>query len=202
MKINKYTDGEVIELIKENRRIESPIRQLYKDYFEGITHFIKKNGGTQYDGEDIFQEVVVVFIDLIQREKFRGDSSIKTFLYAIGRNLWFNELKKRNRTLTRDTEYYKTSEGVDEDINTFISMNESKKQVMLIIDKLGEICKKILIAYYYDSLSMKEIFEKLDYESEQVVRNKKYKCMKQLTELLDQNDEIKMSFKNSLVYGS
>jgi DNA-directed RNA polymerase specialized sigma subunit len=79
--------------------------------------------------------------------------------------------------------------------------NESKKQVLSVLDELGETCRKILVHYYYDDLSMKEIFERMDYESEQVVRNKKYKCMKQLTQMLENNSTVKNSLKDFLVHG-
>jgi hypothetical protein len=38
--------------------------------------------------------------------------------------------------------------------------------------------------FYYENLSMKEILEHQPYDNEQVVRNKKYKCLLQLTELI------------------
>jgi DNA-directed RNA polymerase specialized sigma subunit len=69
------------------------------------------------------------------------------------------------------------------------------------MDKLGEICKRILVYYYYENLSMKDIVLRLNYDNEQVVRNKKYKCMKDLNELLDRNSSIKNAFKELLVYG-
>jgi len=55
---------------------------------------------------------------------------------------------------------------------------------------LGEPCKKILTLFYYDNLSMKEIVEHLPYENEQVVRNKKYKCLQALTGLIKDNPAI------------
>jgi RNA polymerase sigma factor (sigma-70 family) len=98
MKAGKsYSDGELIEAISRRESLERPVRYLYELHFDNLTHFIKKNKGSQQDAEDLFQELILVFIDLVQTGKFRGQSSIKTFLYAIARNLWLNELKKRER---------------------------------------------------------------------------------------------------------
>jgi hypothetical protein len=44
--------------------------------------------------------------------------------------------------------------------------------------------------FYYENLSMKEIVDYLPYENEQVVRNKKYKCLQQLTGLIKNNPLI------------
>ena len=52
---------------------------------------------------------------------------------------------------------------------------------------MGESCRKILSLFYYENLSMKEIVSQMHYENEQVVRNKKYKCLQQLTDKIKQN---------------
>lgn len=197
-----YSDAEIIQIIQSGEGIAGPVSYLYKAHFDNLAYFIKQNKGNQQDAEDIFQEIVLAFIELVRKERFRGDSSIKTCLYAIGRNLWLNELKKRSRTLIRETEYHSVSPQVEQDIVGYVVAKEALTNVLSLMDKLGEICKKILVYYYYEALSMKEILERMDYETEQVVRNKKYKCMKQLMELLDGNSEVKKTFKDSLAYGS
>jgi hypothetical protein len=40
--------------------------------------------------------------------------------------------------------------------------------------------------------------EQMHYESEQVVRNKKYKCLKQLEMLIEENPTLKRNLKNLL----
>jgi hypothetical protein len=47
---------------------------------------------------------------------------------------------------------------------------------------------------------MKEILEATDYENEQVVRNKKYKCLKQLEQMISGNPTLKQNMK-SLLHG-
>ncbi len=203
MKISgqNLTDAEIVEALKDRKKLDASVRYLYRTHFESLAHFIKTNSGSEQDAEDFFHETLVVFIELVQQEKFRGDSSIKTFLYAILRNLWLNELKKRNRTLQRESAYFEKSEKEEKDVQGGIYQNEAKKQVLNLIGKLGENCKKILVLFYYEEMPMKDIFQAMGYESEQVARNMKYKCMKKLNELLDSNAAVKQSFKNLLVNG-
>jgi hypothetical protein len=47
---------------------------------------------------------------------------------------------------------------------------------------------------------MKEILDQTDYESEQVVRNKKYKCLKQLEKMVNANPALRETLKN-LIHG-
>jgi RNA polymerase sigma factor (sigma-70 family) len=200
--VNRYTDGELLAAIRLGQPLEKPIQYLYQAYFDNLANFVRVNKGSQEDAEDIFQEMVLVFIDLVQQGKFRVEASVKTFLYAITRNLWLNELKKRNRSLLRDTEYYSGSPEAERDIHASLEANEVRRQIMQVMEKLGTTCKQILVYFYYDELLMKEIVERLHYESEQVVRNRKYKCMKQLEELLEGNEQMKNSLKEMLSYGS
>jgi predicted DNA-binding protein YlxM (UPF0122 family) len=72
---------------------------------------------------------------------------------------------------------------------------------MAMIERLGDVCKRILIAYYYNDLSMKEILPLVEFQNEQVLRNKKYKCLKSLEQMLTENPELAQRFKNALAYG-
>ena len=45
---------------------------------------------------------------------------------------------------------------------------------------------------------MKKILETMHYENEQVLRNKKYKCLKQLEHMLEENPALKNTLKNLL----
>ncbi len=198
----RYTDHEIIRLIESGNSLEPPVGYLYSEHFENLTHFIRKNSGNRQDAEDVFQETIMVFVDMVQRGKFRSESSIKTFLYAIARNLWLNAMKKRDRMFVRDTEQLNVSDGETEDLQAAIIRNESKRKVLEFIGQLGETCRKILIYYYYDNFSMKEICERMHYESEQVVRNQKYKCMKKLTEWIESDPSRGILVKELLLYGT
>jgi RNA polymerase sigma factor (sigma-70 family) len=201
MKIERsYSDNEVIETIRSGRNFDETIRYLYKANFSRVHAYISQNSGTNEDGQDIFQEVIVTFIELVKLQKFRGESSITTFLLALSRNIWLNELKKRGRSNLRDEKFEKARSTVDEDVSTYMVRREMRMQVMELLDKLGETCKKILLAYYYENLSMKEILLQHNYENEQVVRNKKYKCLKQLEQVFAVKPGLADNLRSILSY--
>ena len=84
------------------------------------------------------------------------------------------------------------------DTGQLMADREGKAEVMRLVGELGETCRKILLLFYYENLSMKEILEATDYENEQVVRNKKYKCLKQLEQMVNENPALKQTLKNLL----
>ena len=87
---------------------------------------------------------------------------------------------------------------VEKDFSHAALQKESTLQVYALMDELGETCKRILLMFYYEDLSMKEMLQQLNYENEQIVRNKKYKCLKQLEKMISDNPSLKQTLKNLL----
>ncbi len=200
--VKKYTDIELINAIKSPHSVDldRAIRYMYEAYYDILKIYTCQNSGSDEDAQDIFQEVLVSFIDVIKKDKFRGEASVKTFLYTVNRNLWLNELKKRGRSEKRETIFENQRDEKVLDVSHIMVQNETRKEIISIVDELGEKCKQILLAYYYENLSIKEILINQQYESEQALRNKKSKCLKQLEQLLTANPIMKKTLKTALQY--
>ncbi|HEX4877924.1 MAG TPA: sigma-70 family RNA polymerase sigma factor [Chitinophagaceae bacterium] len=196
--IKNLPDSELLSNLRRGKSMDDSIKAIYRSHFDSLSRFILNNSGNQQDAEDIFQEVLVNFIDLVQKDKFRGESSVKTFLFSLNRYTWLNELKRRGRALAREEKYEKGQERTELDTSHFITDRESRQAVVKLVDELGEMCKKILLLFYYENLSMREIMAATNYENEQVVRNKKYKCLKQLEQMINDNPSLKQALKNLL----
>lgn len=198
VRTESFTDAEIIENLVQNRDVDMSLKFLYRSHYEVLGRYVVNNNGNWDDAQDIFQEVLVAFINLIKAGKFRGEASIKTFLYSLNKNIWLNELKKRGRSQVREMKYEKAADKTEHGINTALEAREANAGLMKVMDELGETCKKILLLYYYENQTMKEILTSLNYENEQVVRNKKYKCLKKLEELLTENKSLYHQLKNLL----
>jgi RNA polymerase sigma factor (sigma-70 family) len=197
---NLFTDSSLIQALRSDANPGEAIRYLYRTQYQSTEAYIKQNSGTSEDAEDIFQEVVLVFIEILKKDKFRGESTVSTFLYALTRNIWLNELKKRGKSKLRDEIFEKSKEKETMDVSYHIANRESKSRLMQLVEQLGENCKKILLAFYFENLAMKEILKQLNYENEQVVRNKKYKCLKQLEQMIAREPGLAKTFKSSQFY--
>lgn len=166
-------------LDKLKRGDQSAIRQLYKLAYPECASYVKNNNGTGNDAEDFFQEALVILYKNIHKEGFELKSHIKTYMYAIMRNLWLNELRKRSKSGLKlvmddpETNYVLPSE------ETLIEKQEVEKKHDLIGEMLLQIkggCKEVLIDFYLKKLSLKEIAKKNDF-TEQYAKKRRYKCM-------------------------
>jgi RNA polymerase sigma factor (sigma-70 family) len=61
---------------------------------------------------------------------------------------------------------------------------ERNKIVAQCIEQLGETCKKVLMYYYFEEMSMQDIADKLGFANTDTAKTKKYKCKKKLDELI------------------
>lgn len=181
--------------------INRPVKELYNAYFDLLTTFIRTKGATNEEAADIFQETILVFIDAIRQNRFKGESSIKSYLFGIAKNLWLEEIRSSERRNKRQQIFYQ-SEPTIESAEARLFNKEMRKAWMQVFDSIGAICKSILLGFYYEKLPMRELLEKVSFASEQALRNKKSKCMKGLKEFLLSNSTLLNQLKNTEIHES
>ncbi len=191
-------DSDIIENIKNKINLNKCLNRLYDNYYGSLERWIIQNSGQKADAEDVIQETMVSFIQIVQNEKFRGESSIKSFLYAIAKNIWFAKIKKQTADMKRAFLWNEDADEYVDEINNRILANENLKLISSVLENLGEVCSNILKKFYYEELSLIEILPFTNFENEQVLRNKKSKCMKALIEKLENNTSLKETIKQAL----
>ena len=170
-------------MIKGSQSIrERALKVIYQKNKNLVFSYILKNSGTLEGAKDIYQETIIAFYENVRDDKFRGESSMATYIYSIAKFKWLNQLKKNN-TRREHHDKIEMETHYDGHLATIIE-DEKAKRVVDVLSELGEECKKLLIETIYHNKSMKEIVENGAYSSEQVARNKKYKCLQRLKELV------------------
>jgi RNA polymerase sigma factor (sigma-70 family) len=199
--VKRYSDAELVNALKNPKEMDAAIRTIYKEYYGLLENYVVNNNGNKEDAADIIQETIVAFIEMVEQDKFRGEASIKSFLYAITRNLWLTELRKRSSSDNRNRIFEKAKDTTEQATVQHLVLREHFATILQLFDKLGAKCKQLLMLVYYEDLSMSDIMQQMpDYQNEQVLRNKKYKCMKQLEEMMQADDHLRTQFKNALKY--
>ncbi len=176
-------------------KVNDAVMQLYRTCYEPVTFWIQGQGGSEADAADIFQETILVFIEQVRQQRFRGDSSVPTYLTGIARNLWYNEQRSRSRRTNREEQYAGGGETISFDAEQRLYSRENRLRLLSLFEKIGDVCKKLLTGFYFENLSMKELLVITSYSNEQVLRNKKSKCMKHLKDLIEADNELTETFK-------
>lgn len=192
-------DAFIIEGLKQVD-INEPLRMLYNNYCNDVIRYICNNNGSAEDGADIFQEAILEFVDIVKKDNFLGKSSIKTFLFAISKNLWRQELRSRDRRNKRE-KLFNGNEQIQLPEADERWFNKDRQKAMdKIYGEIGDVCRNILQGFYYEELSMKDLLKKFNYENEQVLRNRKSLCLKKIKNALQQDTALSSIFKNVFSY--
>ncbi|MCP9754565.1 RNA polymerase sigma factor [Lacihabitans sp. CCS-44] len=191
-------EKEILVKLKSNTELNTCLQYLYKEYFGFLKNMVLNNSGTKEDAEDVIQETFLAFVQIVQNDKFKGESSLKSFLYAVAKNIWLGKLKKQKAEFRRANIWVEANPKFEEDIQEQLNKNEALDLISNVLSTLGSVCKVILQKFYYEELSLKEILAFTDFENDQVLRNKKAKCMKSMTEKLNQQPHLKESLYKAL----
>jgi RNA polymerase sigma factor (sigma-70 family) len=179
LKVN-IQDQDIIDNIL-NDHVEEGVRTLYRICFDEVVKDIEYSGGNSDDGADVFQEAILILVKKIQSDQYRPESSLKTFLKGIARNLWMSEQRARGRRIAREKEYMSgTTEAEEPKL-----WRSPKKEFSELLNSIGETCKELLIGYYFEDMDVKTLSKAFSFKSEQVLRNRKTICMKKLKSLVE-----------------
>ncbi|MDH5602958.1 MAG: RNA polymerase sigma factor [Cyclobacteriaceae bacterium] len=154
---------------------EKALEYLYKKYYRMMTKLVISNNGTEQEAKDIYQDALLVFWQKAISKNLVLTSKISTYIYSICQNLWRKELERKKRH---------TNESGDSFEFQDIEKKEKARIMLECIDNLGETCKKVLMYYYYDGMSMQDIAEKLGFANTNTAKTKKYKCKQKLDHLV------------------
>src|ERR1035437_2450380 len=181
------TDESILQGIKASD--DDALRHLYKISYPVIRGMILKNSGSKDDADDIFQDGVIVFYEKVKTDHFKITCSITTFLYAVCRNLWLKNLKRRSLNVSF-TETHEMIDFINETDGEENIMNEKQKTLMESLKELGDPCKSILMYFYYEQFSMEKIAETLGYTNADNAKNQKYKCLKRLKIIMMEKQRV------------
>jgi RNA polymerase sigma factor (sigma-70 family) len=154
---------------------EKALEFLYKKYYRMMTKLVITNSGTEEEARDVYQDALVVFWQKATSGKLVMTSKISTYIYSICQNLWRKELDRKKRLSNEEKDVSVTLDTETEERNRIIAQ---------CIEQLGETCKKVLMYYYFEEMSMQDIAEKLGFANTDTAKTKKYKCKKKLDELV------------------
>ena len=162
------------------------IKELYKTNRDSFLSFAKQYNLAEMDCVDIYQEA---FISLrkhaISGRLYDVKSTLKTYLFGIGKHLIYKKLKEYSLKVNFGSELEYADNSYDEiKIDTEEELTEEQQILRYYFNQLGNRCQQMLTLSFYRGLTNDEIATLEGYESEAVVRSQKSRCLKTLKDLI------------------
>lgn len=181
----------IIEAIKAGS--EKILFQLYESYrTEFLSWAVRNHRVTEEEAKDVFQEALVALYRNVKAGKVDTlESSIKTYLFSIGKNVILNTLKRKSI----ETKAYESIViGHDNSINNQHEMDGLTNLIKQLYMAIGSPCREILEMYYEREYDMESIALKVGYKNANVAKKKKYECLKALEERIKTSPLAKQYF--------
>lgn len=172
MSTRSETNASMIQRLKDGER--EVLIELYKEHERMIRKYVLENNGTTDDAEDLLQDALVVLWQNARKPDFELDAKISTYLFAVVRNQWLKVLEKRKRENT-------SIESIGEVPTDTVHMDRlDLKIVRDYLNDMGDLCRKILLMYYFDGFDMQTIADANQLANTNTAKSKKYQCLKEL----------------------
>jgi len=173
------SDSDLVNEIKRGN--EKALVTLYKQNLGTIKKFVLNNSGNIDEAKDVLQETLIAVWQNVAKPDFLLNVKLSTYVFAIAKNQWYKQLKKKTRFKVVDvsvTENFKADEA---------PMMYDTKIVTDYVNKLDETCKRLLMYFYFDGLDMNTIAEQMGFANSDTVKSKKYQCFKKLESSVKQH---------------
>ena len=184
---NGEKDKDSNSLIKRLKESDEAIfRKIYDEYRPAFLNWVLAYYKLDRDEAlDIFQETLtVLYFNVYSEQMEQLNSSLKTYIFAVAKN----QIHKRIRDHNHIELYSDVNKAFDEEALKFtdpkLESNECVRRIKEIIGNLEEPCKSILELTYIKNFSNQVIAEKLGFKNTDVVKARKWRCLKSLRKKL------------------
>ena len=175
----------VVDALKRND--SKTLNRLYSINYWKIEALVLKNNGTKAHAKDVYQEAFLAVWQNVKQDKFkpRSESSINGYLYSIAKNKWMDILRSkgyRKTIVESQMSHFEIKDDENHGVDDKILKDKQLEDVMQAFKELEHACKNLLLKFYFEKKSMKNIANDLELDAAST-RNKKYRCMQKLRQI-------------------
>jgi RNA polymerase sigma factor (sigma-70 family) len=178
------SENHIIEKIRLGG--QSELGMIYEEHRTEFIQWIGKEFNCSVeDCKDIYQLSILIFYDNVKSGKLEHlVSSLKTYLFGIGKNVARENMRKARRNTPINQEKWLKEYMIDDpDSPVEEDLFGTAKKAL---EKLGQPCQQLVELFYYEKKSMDEISLMLNYKNAETAKNQKCKCMARLRKLFEQ----------------
>lgn len=172
------------------------LKHIYTFHYERVLNYVKINGGSVEDGEDVLQDTLFLFDRNLRENRYEGTSSLHTYFFGIAKWRW-TTLRRRHEKRGKEIIWQNQHPHEEENYEVRMIGDERRKMIDSLLLKLGTKCKEIL-KMQSSSFSMEEIAQKLSISSAQQARQDAYKCRLRFKEMVLENPDLLTTLKSWL----
>jgi RNA polymerase sigma-70 factor (ECF subfamily) len=159
---------------------KSALEVVYKSHQDAFINYALGFNISRAIASDLYQDsIIALYQNFVTKKLHLEKSSIKTYLFGIGKHKIYRYLNQEKRIIVSKTDSIQYEEiNIEDDLPTEIQIKLSQN-----LKLISESCQTILKLFYYGGLTIDEIVEQTEYKDSNTVRSHKSRCMKRLKTL-------------------
>jgi len=178
------TDEEIIEGLRSDAATRRKYEYLL---FRKFAYLVPSRPGKyrleEEEASDAYTDAFLAVVDNIRSSKFRGESSIKTYLSRIFRNKCVDRSRKNATNKVEWLDEFPDISDPSKDFLRRLVGEEEMKGISQLIQQLGERCQEILMLSG-QGYTPAEIAEKMEFKTARSASSQRYKCLEKLKKLI------------------
>jgi RNA polymerase sigma factor (sigma-70 family) len=187
------TQAEIIEALtgaNEKRRSTALICLFGDEKLRKIalTH-VRRYGGNRQDGEDVFQEAIIVFDRKLRLGAYMNQGSLEAYFMGIVRWHWFNEQQRRGKAPLIQADENTLDPELQSDPELEYLLTERRDLLEKLLAQLSEKCRGILKMYQLE-YPMEEIARLMGFSNRGVAKKEAFLCRKRFRAVLEKRPDI------------
>jgi len=161
---------------------------LFSQHAYFIREGTRKYGLSEEDAFSAYSDSVLAAVDKIRTETFKGESSLKTYLYQIFRNKCVDLFRKNSADKNSTNRAQSIGEQllyISDKARSIVQLLIERADWRLLKERLNELsddCRRMLLLWA-DNHSDKEIATDLGYKTADVAKTSRLRCLEKLRRL-------------------
>lgn len=179
------SDTELLRLVQSGD--PSGLSFVYEKYRREYINWIRRFSRCDTDDAcEYYQGTILIFYENVTNGKLTElQSSLKTYLFGIGKNLVMHQYRKTMRGERVKAEFMIQTHLADSTQERLAEDDDDLALVHRCFERIGDPCNRLLQLFYFNQKSMEEICAELGYKNPETAKNQKYKCMERLRKLVE-----------------
>lgn len=162
--------------------------------FNRVRKYVMSQGGTDADGQDVFQDAVVLFDRNVRQGKYNGTSTLDTYFFAIAKWHWVTLRRKRHPNAPMPSE---DTDATAEPADAQIIADDHREVLDKALELIGDTCKKLL-KYTGLQLTNEEIAQKEGYSSAEMAKKAVFRCRERFRELIRERPGLQVILQSMI----
>ena len=180
------SDADLIDAIRAGgRRRREAETVFFRQYRYLVVKRPRRYRLSEEEARDAYTDAVIAVVDHIAAGRFRGESSVKTYLSRIFRNKCVDQHRKNTTVSGVWTDLFPELPDASRDFLRELMGREAVQQVMGYLAQVGDRCRQLLLLSG-EGYSPAEIAAELGFKSPGSASSQRYKCLEKLKTLMGQ----------------